>query len=38
MLKKSLVLATLCGASFAASAVTVDLRHEYKDDKTERYL
>lgn len=34
MLRKSLVLATLCGASFAASAVTVDLRHEYKDDKT----
>lgn len=32
MLKKALGLAVLCGASFAASAVTVDLRHEYRDD------
>ena len=31
MLKKSLVLASLVGASFAAQAVTVDLRHEYID-------
>lgn len=38
MFKKSLVLAALCGMSFAASAVTVDLRHEFIDggsgDKT----
>ncbi|MCW5004206.1 oligogalacturonate-specific porin KdgM family protein [Enterobacter roggenkampii] len=31
MFKKSLVLASLIGASFAAQAVTVDLRHEYID-------
>ena len=31
MLKKTLALAVLCGASFAASAVTVDLRHEFID-------
>jgi len=31
MLKKSLVLTSLVGASFAAQAVTVDLRHEYID-------
>jgi len=31
MFKKSLVLASLISASFAAQAVTVDLRHEYKD-------
>ncbi|HAT1570985.1 MAG: oligogalacturonate-specific porin KdgM family protein [Kluyvera cryocrescens] len=38
MFKKSLVMMALCGASFAASAVTVDLRHEFidggKTDKT----
>ena len=38
MFKKSLVMIALCGASFAASAVTVDLRHEFidggKTDKT----
>ncbi|WP_368299412.1 porin [Kluyvera sichuanensis] len=38
MFKKSLVMMALCGASFAASAVTVDLRHEFIDggskDKT----
>jgi predicted porin len=38
MFKKTLALAVLCGASFAASAVTVDLRHEFidggKTDKT----
>ena len=31
MFKKSLLLASLISASFAASAVTVDLRHEYID-------
>jgi hypothetical protein len=31
MLKKTLALAILSGMSFAASAVTVDLRHEYID-------
>ncbi|EQA5707415.1 oligogalacturonate-specific porin KdgM family protein, partial [Cronobacter sakazakii] len=31
MFKKALVLAVLCGSSFAAQAVTVDLRHEYID-------
>ena len=31
MFKKSLALASLIGASFAANAVTVDLRHEYID-------
>lgn len=31
MFKKSLVLASLISASFAVQAVTVDLRHEYKD-------
>lgn len=31
MFKKTLVLASLIGASFAAQAVTVDLRHEYTD-------
>ncbi|MCE9982774.1 oligogalacturonate-specific porin KdgM family protein [Leclercia adecarboxylata] len=34
MFKKSLVLASLIGASFAAQAVTVDLRHEYIDTGT----
>ena len=29
MLKRSLVLAALCGMSFAATAVTIDLRHEF---------
>lgn len=32
MLRKTLGLALLCGASFSASAVTIDLRHEYRDD------
>lgn len=32
MFNKSLVLASLIGASFAAQAVTVDLRHEYIDN------
>ncbi|MGD1726976.1 KdgM family porin OmpK26, partial [Klebsiella pneumoniae] len=31
MLKRSLVLAALCGMSFAATAVTIDLRHEFID-------
>jgi hypothetical protein len=31
MFAKSLALAALCGMSFAASAVTVDLRHEFID-------
>lgn len=31
MFKNTLVLASLIGASFAAQAVTVDLRHEYID-------
>lgn len=31
MFNKTLALAVLCGASFAASAVTVDLRHEFID-------
>lgn len=31
MLKRSLVLAALCGMSFAAPAVTIDLRHEFID-------
>jgi hypothetical protein len=31
MLKRTLGLAVLCGATFAAQAVTVDLRHEYVD-------
>ncbi|MEP9925035.1 porin [Klebsiella sp. GN_Kp190] len=31
MFARSLVLAALCGMSFAASAVTVDLRHEFID-------
>ena len=31
MFKKSLLLASLISASFAASAVTIDLRHEYID-------
>lgn len=31
MIKKTLALAVLSGMSFAASAVTVDLRHEYID-------
>lgn len=38
MFARSLALAALCGMSFAASAVTVDLRHEFidggKTDKT----
>jgi len=34
MFKKSLVLASLIGASFAAQAVTVDLRQEYIDTGT----
>lgn len=33
MLKKTLGLAVLIGASFAAQAVTVDLRHEYIDNE-----
>lgn len=31
MFARSLALAALCGMSFAASAVTVDLRHEFID-------
>ncbi|STQ09503.1 Oligogalacturonate-specific porin [Enterobacter cloacae] len=31
MFNKSLVVASLIGTSFAAQAVTVDLRHEYID-------
>lgn len=38
MFARSLALATLCAAAFSASAVTVDLRHEFidggKTDKT----
>lgn len=34
MLKNTLILASLIGASFAAQAVTVDLRHEYIDNGT----
>ncbi len=34
MFKKTLGLASLIGASFAAQAVTVDLRHEYIDSGT----
>ncbi|ALB69524.1 oligogalacturonate-specific porin KdgM family protein [Cronobacter muytjensii] len=34
MFKKALALAVLCGSSFAAHAVTVDLRHEYIDSGT----
>ncbi len=41
MLKRSLVLAALCGMSFAATAVTIDLRHEFidggKSDKSNGY-
>ncbi|WP_058913766.1 porin [Entomohabitans teleogrylli] len=36
MLKKALGMAVLCGASFAAQAVTVDLRHEYVDDRVNK--
>ena len=34
MFKNTLILASLIGASFAAQAVTVDLRHEYIDNET----